>query len=145
MPFEGDENPILFRNILECDPEMPDWLSIISRDLIIKILNPDPDERITLEEIKRHKFYLKGKRLCKINYDDMNAFVKARKLKIDRNKPFMRIHIAFNSDDLDFTIHQLKNSLSNQTYDYYRSSKERGKVIVTFTVPDIKQLCIQIY
>ena len=86
LPFEGDENPILFRNILECDPEMPDWLSIISRDLIIKILNPDPDERITLEEIKRHKFYLKGKRLCKINYDDMNAFVKARKLKIDRNK-----------------------------------------------------------
>jgi len=86
LPFEGDDNPILFRNILECDPEMPDWLSISSRDLIIKILNPDPDERISLEEIKRHKFYLKGKKLCKINYDDMNAIIKARKLKIDRNK-----------------------------------------------------------
>ena len=86
LPFEGDENPVLFRNILECDPEMPDWLSISSRDLIIKILNPEPDERITLQEIKRHKFYLKGKKLCKINYDDINAYIKARKLKIDRNK-----------------------------------------------------------
>ena len=66
-------------------------------------------------------------------------------LKIDRNKPFMRIHIAFNSDDLDFTVHQLKNSLSNQTYDYYRSSKERGKVIVTFTVPDIDNLYLNIF
>ena len=86
LPFEGDDNYILFRNILECDPEMPDWLSISSRDLIIKILNPEPDERITLDEIKRHKFYLKGKKLCKINYDDMNTYVKMRKLKIDRNK-----------------------------------------------------------
>ena len=86
LPFEGDDNSILFRNILECDPEMPDWLSISSRDLIIKILNPEPDERITLDEIKRHKFYLKGKKLCKINYDDMNTYVKMRKLKIDRNK-----------------------------------------------------------
>ena len=86
LPFEGDDNSILFRNILECDPEMPDWLSISSRDLIIRILNPDPDERITLNEIKRHKFYLKGKKLCKINYEDINAYIKARKLKIDRSK-----------------------------------------------------------
>ena len=86
LPFEGDDNSILFRNILECDPEMPDWLSINSRDLIIRILNPDPDERITLEEIKRHKFYLKGKKLCKINYDDINVYIKSRKLKIDKNK-----------------------------------------------------------
>ena len=86
LPFEGENNSELFRNILDCDPEMPDWLSINSRDLIIRILNPDPDERITLKEIKKHKFYLKGKKLCNINYDDINSVIKARKLKIDRNK-----------------------------------------------------------
>ena len=53
LPFEGDDNSILFRNIIECDPELPDWLSKSSRDLIIRILTPDPDERITLDEIKR--------------------------------------------------------------------------------------------
>ena len=86
LPFEGENNSELFRNILDCDPEMPDWLSISSRDLIIRILNPDPDERISLNEIKSHRFYLKGKKLCKINYDDINTVIKARKLKIDRNK-----------------------------------------------------------
>ena len=86
LPFEGENNSELFRNILDCDPEMPDWLSISSRDLIIRILNPDPDERINLKEIKKHRFYLKGKKLCNINYDDINSFIKARKLKIDRNK-----------------------------------------------------------
>ncbi len=86
LPFEGDDNTLLFRNILECDPEMPDWLSIASRDLIIKILNPDPDERITLEEIKRHKFYLKGKKLCKINYEDANNIIKNREIRNNQNK-----------------------------------------------------------
>jgi serine/threonine protein kinase len=118
LPFEGDENPILFRNILECDPEMPDWLSIISRDLIIKILNPDPDERITLEEIKRHKFYLKGKRLCKINYDDMNAFVKARKLKIDRNK---------NINDI-FKIETNNNTITDKSNDKVQKKEKNIKV-----------------
>ena len=118
LPFEGDDNPILFRNILECDPEMPDWLSIISRDLIIKILNPDPDERITLEEIKRHKFYLKGKRLCKINYDDMNAFVKARKLKIDRNK---------NINDI-FKIETNNNTITDKSNDKVQKKEKNIKV-----------------
>ena len=39
LPFEGDDNTLLFRNILECDPEMPDWLSRTSRDLIIRIFH----------------------------------------------------------------------------------------------------------
>ena len=91
LPFEGDDNSILFRNIIECDPELPDWLSKSSRDLIIRILTPDPDERITLDEIKRHKFYLKGKKLCSINYDDINSYIKSRKLKIDKNKDIKEI------------------------------------------------------
>ena len=85
LPFEGDDNTLLFRNILECDPEMPDWLSRTSRDLIIRILNPDPDERITLDEIKQHKFYLKGKRLCNINYEDINDIINKRGLRHNDN------------------------------------------------------------
>ena len=85
LPFEGDDNTLLFRNILECDPEMPDWLGKSSRDLIIRILNPDPNERITLEEIKKHKFYLKGKKLCDINYEEINKIIKLRDLRGKKN------------------------------------------------------------
>ena len=73
LPFEGDSesetnNVELFKNILECEPEIPDFLSNISKDLIDRILNPDPEERITIKGIKKHPFYLKGKKLCKIDY-----------------------------------------------------------------------------
>ena len=77
LPFDGDDesenesdddNSELFKNILECEPELPDFLSNISKDLITKILNPIPEERITIKNIKKHPFYLKGKRLCKIDY-----------------------------------------------------------------------------
>ena len=73
LPFDGDDdaennNVKLFQNILECEPELPDFLSDISKNLIMCILNPDPDKRITIEEIKQHPFYLKGKRLCPIDY-----------------------------------------------------------------------------
>ena len=73
LPFDGDDdaqnnNVKLFQNILECEPELPDFLSNISKDLIMRILNPDPDKRITIEQIKKHPFYLKGKGLCSIDY-----------------------------------------------------------------------------
>ena len=32
---------------------MTDFLSDISKDLIMSILNPDPEKRITIEEIKQ--------------------------------------------------------------------------------------------
>ena len=73
LPFDGDDdaqnnNVKLFQNILECEPELPNFLSNISKDLIMRILNPDPDKRITIEQIKKHPFYLKGKGLCSIDY-----------------------------------------------------------------------------
>ena len=79
LPFEGDDNNILFQNILNCDPEFPEFLSELSKDIILKILNPDPETRITIEEIKQHRFYLKGKKLCKIDYENIeNNIIKKR-------------------------------------------------------------------
>ena len=79
LPFEGDNNDILFKNILDCEPEFPEFLSDMSIDIIIKILNPDPEKRITIEQIKKHKFYLMGKSLCNIDYDTIeNSIIKKR-------------------------------------------------------------------
>ena len=79
LPFEGEDNNLLFQNILNCDPEFPEFLSDLSKDIILQILNPDPETRITIEEIKKHKFYLKGKKLCKIDYENIeNNIIKKR-------------------------------------------------------------------
>ena len=92
LPFDGDSdsennNLQLFRNILECEPEMPDFLSNISRDLILRILRPDPAKRISLKNIKRHPFYKKGQKLCTIDYSSCEEIIKTRQsFYINNNK-----------------------------------------------------------
>ena len=86
LPFEGEDNNILFQNILECEPDLPNFLSNLSKDMILKILNPDPEDRITIDEIKTHKFYLKGKKLCNLDYESIENFIIKRRNRFEKKK-----------------------------------------------------------
>ena len=44
-----------------CEIEYPENLTDDAIDLIKKILVFNPKKRITIEDIKKHRFYLKGK------------------------------------------------------------------------------------
>ena len=68
LPFEGDNDMELFQNIVECDPEIPRELSKESKKLIRKIFTPNPKKRITIPEIKKTDFFLKGKELYNLKY-----------------------------------------------------------------------------
>ena len=112
LPFDGDEdttnnNVKLFQNILQCEPELPDFLSDISKDLIMSILNPDPDKRITIEEIKNHPFYLKGKSLCKIDYSMTEQEI------IKTKKYFYNHHKEENKNNIDDSLSENSNYLNN--------------------------------
>ena len=63
LPFEDKNNEVLFDKILECKIEFPNYLSEEAKDLINKILVVDPQKRITIPQIKKHSFFLKGKNL----------------------------------------------------------------------------------
>ena len=71
LPFDGDEDKdgkdVLFKNIIEGNLEFPKFISELAKDLIIRLLNVDAKERISIPEIKKHPFYLKGKKECKIS------------------------------------------------------------------------------
>ena len=69
LPFDGDDNQEIFQRIVECELEFPDFLEDDSINLLIWILNPEPKDRITIEQIKRHPFYIKGKHFYNIQYD----------------------------------------------------------------------------
>ena len=101
LPFDGETNKILFKNIMRCEPEVPDYLDDSTQDLIIRILTSDPDIRITIDEIKRHRFYLKGKKLCHIDY----KMIEKNVLKKRKNKSSFRL----NEDDNTYFI--AENSL----------------------------------
>ena len=63
LPFEDKNNEVLFKKIVECKINYPDYLSDVSLDLLKKIIVPDPNKRITIPQIKKHPFYLMGKKI----------------------------------------------------------------------------------
>jgi 5'-AMP-activated protein kinase catalytic alpha subunit len=63
LPFEDDDNDVLFQKILECKLHYPSHLSPVAKDIMRKILVTNPDKRIKIPQIKKHKFYLMGKKL----------------------------------------------------------------------------------
>jgi len=110
LPFEGEDNNLLFQNILNCDPEFPEFLTDLSKDIILKILNPDPETRISIDGIKRHKFYLKGKKLCKIDYDNIeNNIIKKRNI-FGKNKEVKK---NINNNYIEKEKNLISNSLSS--------------------------------
>lgn len=60
LPFDDKNNEKLFQKILQCKVEFPPSeetkISSECKDLILKILTPNPSKRIKLDEIKSHPF-----------------------------------------------------------------------------------------
>ena len=63
LPFEDDNNDVLFKQILGGKIAYPKHLSEVSKDLLKKIIETNPEKRIKIEEIKTHPFYLMGKKI----------------------------------------------------------------------------------
>ena len=59
LPFEDPDTTVLYKKIMEGKFEIPDWVSKDCSDLITKILNIDPVERYTAEDIVNHPWYMK--------------------------------------------------------------------------------------
>ena len=75
LPFEDPDNEVLFKKILECKLDFPGYVNKLSIDLVEKILVTDPEKRITIPEIKKHPFYLKGKAIFEEGFS-INSIVK---------------------------------------------------------------------
>ena len=71
LPFEDNDNEILFSKILKCKIHYPKIMGSLTLDLMKKIITPDPKRRITLEQIKQHPFYLKGKDLFNKKFPEL--------------------------------------------------------------------------
>ena len=69
LPFEDKENELLFHKILQCKVKLPNYLSDEAKDIILKILVKDPNKRLSIEQIKNHPFYLKGKNIFNSNFE----------------------------------------------------------------------------
>lgn len=57
LPFEDDDNEKLYRKIREGKFELPNFLSKQVKDLISRILNTNPNKRLTINQIKIHDWF----------------------------------------------------------------------------------------
>ena len=60
-PFYSTDRQILYRNILQSSPDLPQTLSTRASDLLMRLLEKDPNKRLGsqrgIEEIKEHPFF----------------------------------------------------------------------------------------
>ena len=82
LPFEDTNNELLFKKIMKCRVDYPEFLSNNTLDIMKKILVVDPHKRITIEQIRKHPFYIKGKNI--FEYKHKNLVFKVEKI-IDDN------------------------------------------------------------
>jgi 5'-AMP-activated protein kinase catalytic alpha subunit len=57
LPFDGEDTHKLYQKIVECKYILPNSLSDSAKDLIFRMLQKDPMNRITIPEIKQHEWF----------------------------------------------------------------------------------------
>ena len=125
VPFEGETNKELFKKIIECMPEYPDYMSNDCKNMIKSILVNDPKRRTTIEKIKQSEFYLKGKKLCKINYNiDLDELdKKSYYIKVIKNIYEQKKEAKENKENSKENAKEVKKENSKE------SKKENSKKI----------------
>ena len=138
LPFEGLTNKIIFKKIIKCKIDYPKHLSNISLDLLKKILVNNPEKRITLSEIKKHPFYLKGKEIFKkINpslFDEMkNMFIlKNNNIQFieNRNNDYLKfINKTEGNEKEEFNNRFHKHSINSDILINKRNITQNDKLI----------------
>ena len=129
LPFDGDEekdgNDVLFKNIIEGNLEFPKYLSNNAKDLIGRLLDVDAKERISIPDIKKHPFYLKGKKNFKKSTNEKNIEEKSKQNNSKENVSIDVIkNYKFNKDNMNDNKYTKKNS-----YDFHNLSPSYNKNI----------------
>ena len=135
LPFEDDDNDILFQKILECKLDYPKHLSPLAKDIMKKILVTNPEKRIKIPQIKKHKFYLMGKKLYNKKFnineevDDVEDSNDFEEEKINNNKShYNRLNTEYD-DEIDIKINIKKNDKIKIKKNKNHENEEHKKTI----------------
>ena len=57
LPFDDEDKTVLYKNIMTCNFVIPGYISVELKDLLKKILIRNPKKRLSLQQIKKHKWF----------------------------------------------------------------------------------------
>ena len=140
LPFEDDENDndVLFNQIIKNKIDYPPFLSELSLDILKKILVSDPLKRITIEEIKKHEFYLKGERIYneKFSEKENNNEIK-NNILLEKLKKINKSENDYEKKVLQTTVNERTNNNHKNILflDYLKSDKANKKNNIQHKAP----------
>ena len=114
LPFEAQNNDLLFQKIMKCNLDYPAFISNSTKSLLKKILVNDPNKRIKIEEIKKHPFYIQGKNIFKILHP--NLFKENSKQIIKNNNSKNNINDENKNSNNIIINGRSENSNKNNEY-----------------------------
>jgi hypothetical protein len=96
--------------------------------MIKRLLVVDPLKRITIEEIKKHNFYLEGEKQLN-NEEKMNTVIRK---KIEEKTLNEMISIGFTNDEIEANLNKCKHNEITTTYDllfnkFYKQEKTHNQ------------------
>ena len=126
LPFEDDNQNILFGKIAKGLFSLPSFLSVSCKDLLKKILVTDPKKRYGFEEIKHHPWFLSVNNVMGKNifFNSPGVFVDEDVLPIDV-EIIAEIHNDFHIDISKIINDVIKNRHNKITTAYYLILKRK--------------------
>ena len=134
LPFDDKDNNILFKKIVDCDIDFPEEKEIdvgtSGIDLINKILNPEPDKRIGIDEIENHPFLEYGKKEYEKLFKQENNKFKQEELIIN----YMENELGFDNRNniIQNDIYSNKHNHITTTYYLLKQKCLEGRLVFSF-------------
>ena len=139
LPFDDRNNNILFRKIIQCKLEFPDDIIISNeaKDLIMKILTPNPSKRISIDKVLDHPFLISGNKEYyniinnKKYKEDYNFTIINYMEKVLRISNISKIKndILNNKHNAETTTYKLiKKQIIEGRFDYEKYNKKLKKI-----------------
>ena len=147
LPFEDKNNEKLFKKIAECKIEYPEYISEEAKDLMKQIIVPNPKERITINDIKKHNFYKRGKQLFdkeftiqfisdvdftnnKIKENDKNEDNKSNNVNTSGIKFIDKIDYLDSKDNIEEAKSNLNKNEEKEDIYKIKNDKKKEEIII---------------
>ena len=126
LPFEDENQNILFSKIAKGLFSLPSYLSASCKDLIKSILVTDPKKRFGFEQIKHHPWFMASNNVMGKNifFNSPGLFIKEDVIPVDGDL-VKELHTKYGYDIKNIVSDVIRNKHNNITTSYYLLLKRK--------------------
>jgi serine/threonine protein kinase len=129
LPFSENDKEKLFEKISKGEIVFPHTMSKDAKDLVKQLLEIDPNKRITIPEIKKSPFYLKGKSIFAKNHPKLVKFIERKyvsKISLDALKIVNKFNpFPTNSEEKKVTKKKIDEVRKSNSRSEFKEIKEK--------------------